>query len=137
MMPEAAAHELQRMVDEIVGYRQRTRWLRWGTTALAVVSLALGVTVGILVIGYGNQASTLSQQQTALHRAQLANCGVANGIRAKETALWHTLFALSAANNSATGMKESPATQKFLAQFLGAVNSTFKQVNCAKAYPGG
>lgn len=40
-MPEAAAHELQKTVDEITGYSRRTRKLFWWLAAIAVVSLAL------------------------------------------------------------------------------------------------
>lgn len=135
-MPEAAEHELQKMVDEIVGYRKRTRWLRWGTAALAVVSMVLGITVAILFAGQDSQTATLRQQTTALHQDQLANCANANGIRSRERALWNTLFELSAPAN--TG--QPPPSAKVAAlqrEFLHDVDVTFATVNCAKAFPEG
>jgi hypothetical protein len=126
----ATGHELTVMVDEIVGYKKRTRWLRWGTLGLAVVALALAIFVGI-------QNNAIRDQADALHSAQLANCAVSNGIKAKELTLWHNLFALSAANNAASHQKVPPSTAKFLAEFLHDVAVTFQPLDCAKAYPDG
>jgi hypothetical protein len=133
-MPEAAAHELQRTVDEITGYSRRTRKLVWWLAALGAVALALGVVVTVLAISTSNQAAALSRTTTDLHSAQLSNCALSNSIKARETALWHTLFTL--ASEGAPG-KPSAETQKLTAEFLGDVDNTFTQVNCAKAYPGG
>jgi hypothetical protein len=109
---------------------RRTRHLAIGLAISIVLDVVLTVVVALLTVSALNQSSTL-------HSAQLANCATSNSIKAKELALWHTLFALSAADNSATGAKESPATKKFLAQFLGDVDTTFTQLNCTEAYPGG
>ncbi|HEY2088201.1 MAG TPA: hypothetical protein VGH54_19565 [Mycobacterium sp.] len=130
-MPEAAEHKLQGMVDEIVGYRQRTRWWRWGTAVLAVVSLALGITVGILVIGYGNQAAALSRQTDALHSSQLANCTVSNRAKTEAEGLWLTFIGLLA------GPHPSAAVKTAEARFIADVHRTYVLVDCPRAYPGG
>jgi type II secretory pathway pseudopilin PulG len=140
-MPDAAMHKLQQTVDEIVGYRRRTRKLVVGLLAVTAVSLALAVVVSILYVSSLDQAAALRTQTAALrtqtaalHSAQLANCAVSNGIKAKETALWHTLFTLSELDATS---KPSAKTLRLTALFLHDVDTTFPQLNCAKAYSGG
>jgi hypothetical protein len=150
-MPEEAAHELQRTVDEIVGYSRRTRKLVANIRKLvialaveAVLGVAVTVIVIILLISYRDQGTalrqqtfTVQQQATALHKSQLANCALSNETKAKELTLWHDLFTLSAQNNNASGQKVPASTTKFLEQFLGDVNTTYTPLDCAKIYRAG
>jgi hypothetical protein len=117
-MPEDAAHNLQRTVDEITGYRKRTRKLVTGLIAVTVVALLVAAGAGYLYV--------------QLHDSQVNNCVIGNQTRAQQEQLWETLFALAS-----KGSTSPPSAQnlKLTAEFLGDVKSTYAPVDCTKRYP--
>jgi hypothetical protein len=110
-VPEAAAHKLQDVVDDITGYKRRTRWWRWGTALVAVAAVLLYVRV---------------------HQSQIDNCVAGNQTKVQQAQLWDTLFDLAA--KGSTG-PPSAQTQKLTAEFLGDVKATYAPVDCAARYP--
>lgn len=143
-MPESAKSELQRTVDEITGYTERTRGMVHRqqllvriVAAVAVVALALGVVVILLFIGSQDQSATirqeqtaLRQEQTALHESQLKNCGLSNTTKAKEQALWNELVTLSVASSGRLTSGQKSVVQAFERD----VTTTFAPLDCEKLY---
>lgn len=120
-MPDATAHKLQETVDEIVGYRKRTRKLVRGMLAVTVVSITVAALAVYLFF--------------RVHDSDIGNCLAGNQTRGQQELLWENLFALSAANNAASHQKPPPSTAKFLAEFLHDVKTTYAQVDCSTRYP--
>jgi uncharacterized membrane protein len=118
-MPEAAAHRLQEIVDQITGYRQRTRKLVIGLVAVTAVSVLLA---GAAVYLFIRQ-----------HDSQIDTCNAGNQVRAQQEQLWETLFALSAEANR--GKPPDAQGQKLTAEFLHDVKVTYAPVDCAQRYP--
>lgn len=117
-MAEQAAHNLQQTVDEITGYRKRTRKLVRGLIAVTAVSLLVTALVVYLFI--------------RLHDSDVGNCMASNLTRAQQEQLWNDLFSLSA--RASTG-KPSAKTQQLTSEFLGDVRKTYAPVNCSVRYP--
>jgi hypothetical protein len=117
-VPDAAAHKLQETVDQITGYRKRTRKLVVGlvtVTAVSVVVAALAVYLFFRV-----------------HDSDIGNCTAGNQTRAQQLQLWNDLFALSA--QDAAG-KPTAKTERLTGEFLGDVRKTYAPVNCSVRYP--
>lgn len=120
-MPDAAAHKLQETVDEIVGYRKRTRKLVRGLLAVTVVSIAVAALAVYLFF--------------RVHDSDIGNCLAGNQTRAQQEQLWDDLFTLSAENDNTAHQKVPASTAKFLAEFLHDVKTTYAPVDCAVRYP--
>lgn len=117
-MPDAAAHKLQETVDQITGYRKRTRKLVIGLTAVTTVSILVAVLAGYLFI--------------RLHDSDVGNCLASNQTRAQQQQLWNDLFALSAKNAT---VKPTAKTVQLTNEFLGDVRRTYAPVDCSVRYP--
>lgn len=117
-MPEDAAHSLQRTVDEITGYRRRTRKLVRGLIAVTAVSVLLALASAYL---YVHQ-----------HDSNVGNCSAGNVTRTQQEKLWDTLFAL--ASKGRTG-PPSAQTRQLTAEFLGDVRATYRPVDCGRRFP--
>jgi hypothetical protein len=117
-MPEDAAHNLQRTVDEITGYRKRTRKMVIGLIAVTAVSLLVAAFAVYLYI--------------RLHDSQVGNCIAGNQTRVEQEQLWDTLFALAAKNDSRSQTAQS---RKLTAVFLHDVQVTYAPVDCTARYP--
>lgn len=117
-MPDAAAHKLQETVDEIVGYRKRTRKLVVGLVAVTVASLLAAGFAAYLFV--------------RLHDSDIGNCFASNQVRAQQKQLWDTLFALAAKNSSGPPSAQS---ERLTAEFLHDVATTYAPVDCIVRYP--
>jgi hypothetical protein len=117
-MAEAAAHRLQETVDEITGYRKRTKKLVLGLAAALVVAILVAVGCGYLFI--------------RLHDSDVGNCTAGNQTRAQQLQLWDDLFALSAQDATS---KPTAKTQRLTGEFLDDVKETYAPVNCSTRYP--
>lgn len=117
-MPDAAAHQLQKTVDEITGYRKRTRKLVIGLAAVTVIAVLVAVAAGYLFI--------------RLHDSQVGNCVVGNQTRGQELQLWDTLFALS---ERAAASKPSAKTVALTNEFLRDVKTTYAPIDCSTRFP--
>lgn len=114
-MSEAAAHNLQRTVDEITGYRARTRKL--------VISLIAVTAVAVLV------AAGCAYLFFRLHDSQLGNCAAGNMTRAQQGKLWFTFISVVA------GAHPTLVVRRAEDLILGDVTVTYAPVNCAARYP--
>lgn len=114
-MPEDAAHNLVKTVDEITGYGRRTRAL---VIRAAVVAVVLFTLSGFLYV--------------QVHDSQLNNCNAGNVSRTQQKQLWETLFALASKGSASPPSAES---RKLTAEFLGDVKATYVPVDCAARYP--
>jgi hypothetical protein len=117
-MPEAAAHNLQRTVDEITGYRKRTRKLVGGLIAVTVVSALVAAAAAYLYI--------------RLHDSNVNNCVAGNQTRTQQEQLWVTLFTLAAKGSPGPPTAKS---RNLTAVFLHDVQVTYAPVDCASRYP--
>lgn len=117
-MPDAAAHKLQETVDEIVGYRRRTRKLVFGLIAVTVASILAAAFAAYLFV--------------RLHDSDIGNCVAGNQVRAQQEQLWDTLFVLAAKNTSGPPSAQS---RKLTAEFLHDVKTTYAPVDCSVRYP--
>jgi hypothetical protein len=117
-MPETAAHSLQRTVDEITGYRKRTRKLVGGLIAVTVTAVLLGLASGYLYIRQ--------------HDSNVNNCVAGNLTRVQQEQLWDTLFALAAKGSPGPPSAQS---RKLTSVFLHDVTTTYAPVNCSTRYP--
>lgn len=117
-MSEATSHSLQQTVDEITGYRRRTRKLVGGLVAVTAVSILVAAFACYLYI--------------RLHDSNVNNCVAGNQTRAQQVQLWNTLFTLAAKNSSSPPTAQS---RELTSEFLHAVKVTFTPVNCSTRYP--
>lgn len=117
-MPEEAAHALQRTVDEITGYRKRTRKLVAGLTAVTAVSIAVAALAVYLFF--------------RVHDSDIGNCLAGNQTREQQLQLWNDLFALSA---KSTASRPTAKTEQLTREFLGDVRKTYAPVSCSVRYP--
>jgi hypothetical protein len=118
-MSEAASHNLQRTVDEITGYRKRTRKLVIGLIAVTVVAVVLAVAAVYLYIRQ--------------HDSNVGNCVAGNQTRIQQEQLWNTLFTLASKNTS--GTPPTAKTVQLTKEFLGDVKKTYAPVDCGARYP--
>lgn len=119
-MPDQAAHQLQKTVDEITGYSRRTRKLIWGLA----VSLALDITLSVIIAILSVSALSAS---SAVHRSQLAACAIANQTRVQQIQLWQFVITLS--------QQQPDANKAELRTFEAYLHKTFGSVDCRKLYP--
>lgn len=117
-MPDAAAHKLQETVDQITGYRKRTRKLVTGLIAVTAVSIAVAALAVYLFF--------------RLHASQVDNCTAANQTRVQQEQLWDTVLALSAKNPA---NKPTAKTEQLSREFQGVVKKTYAPVDCSARYP--
>ena len=117
-MAEAASHKLQQTVDEITGYRKRTRKLVNGLIVVTAASVLLAAAAVYLFIRQ--------------HDSDLGNCTAANVTRAQQEQLWNDLFTLSA---QAATTRPTARTRKLTSEFLGDVRVTYRPVDCTTRYP--
>lgn len=111
-MPEAAAHNLQKTVDEITGYSRRTRKL---VIRAAVVAIILFILSGFLYV--------------RVHQSQIDNCTASNQTRMQSQQLWNTFITVVAGNHPSLVVSQAEA------KILGDVAATYAPVNCAARYP--
>lgn len=117
-MPDAAAHKLQETVDQITGYRKRTRKLVVGLIAVTAVSIAVAALAVYLFF--------------RVHDSDIGNCLASNQTRAQQLQLWNDLFTLSAKNATS---KPTAKTEQLAREFLGDVRRTYAPVDCSVRYP--
>ncbi len=117
-MPDAAAHKLQETVDQITGYRKRTRKLVIGLTAVTAVSIAVAALAVYLFF--------------RVHDSDIGNCLASNQTRAQQLQLWNDLFALSAKNPAS---KPTAKTEQLSREFLADVKRTYTPVDCTARFP--
>lgn len=118
-MSEAAAHSLQKTVDEITGYRKRTRKLVRGLIAVTAVSVLLAAAAAYLYIRQ--------------HDSNVNNCLAGNQTRIQQEQLWNTLFALASKNTG--GTPPTAKTVQLTQEFLHDVKKTYAPVDCSARYP--
>lgn len=117
-MSEATSHSLQQTVDEITGYRRRTRKLVGGLVAVTAVSLLVAALACYLYV--------------RLHDSQVGNCAAGNQTRMQQEQLWNTLFALAAKNSTSP---QNAQSRELTTEFLRDVKKTYAPVNCSTRYP--
>jgi hypothetical protein len=124
-MPEQAKSELQHIVDEITGYRRRTRVYYIAVSFVAVLAIAIGVLVFFLNRHDNTTQNAISEQ---IHQSQLDNCATANRNRIKDEQLWRTFIKLVAPHPDANA-------RAIEAQFFPILHAKDTPVNCVKVYP--
>jgi hypothetical protein len=114
-MPEAAAHALQRTVDEITGYRKRTRKLVAGLIAVTVIAVLVAVGCGWLFIRQ--------------HDSQVGNCADNNQTRAQQKGLWIDFISIIAPPHPTAAVRKAEDL------ILRDVTATYTPVDCSGRYP--
>jgi hypothetical protein len=114
-VPENAAHQLQRTVDEITGYSRRTRKLVLGLAVTTVLGIAIAAFVAFLYV--------------RLHDSQVSACAGGNQTREQQARLWRDVVGL------AVGPHPAPAGMAFRQKTLQDVAKTYAPVDCDRRYP--
>lgn len=114
-MAEAASHKLQETVDEITGYRKRTRKLVIGLITVTVLSvLAAAASVYLFI---------------RQHDSDVGNCTAGNTTRVQQAQLWHDVISL------AVGPHPVPLALAFEQKTDQDVAQTYAQVDCSVRFP--
>lgn len=115
-MPEPIVQsELRKTVDEITGYRKRTRKLVIGLVVVTAVSVAVACGCGYLFF--------------RLHDSQVGNCVSGNMTRAQQGQLWVTFIGVVA------GSHPTLVVRKAETLILRDVAATYAPVDCSDRYP--
>lgn len=115
-MAAAAGRSLQETVDDIVGYRRRTRKLVRALAAITVIAV-----LGILASGY---------LYVRLHDSEIGNCQDGNVTKAQQRQLWNDVISLAS-----RGRAPDARGKRIDAGIEHDVNVTYAPANCDGRYP--
>ena len=129
-MPHEAKSELQKTVDEITGYKVRTR--RILIVLAAAVLLDIALTVAVIALGSGVRSQTRQNRQliTEIHASQVNACQLGNKTGTAQAFLWETALTLAFSKAPANVR----AQEKLIIPY---VQRTFTPVDCTRLYHGG
>jgi hypothetical protein len=109
------------------------RWRERASQAalVAVICTALAFAAGGLALWQVNQNTK------SIHRSQLSACqNIGNTLRSREVQLWEHAIKASILVPPHETAAQRRARARRAASFLAYVKLTFRQVNCARLYPG-